>query len=95
MTELAKEFGDKDPFGKGAIPVMFSDKIKNYLVLDPQKVRPDGEMDFVAFELTTEERRFKDFASFLKNELATTKSLIKDKKEGTADDEDDEDADQE
>jgi hypothetical protein len=82
-----EEFGGDNPFEKGAIPVQLGKDQPVYLVLDPKKVRKNGEMDFVEYDNTEEQNRFKDFASFLRSKVEAMRSLIEDEKEGTAEDE--------
>ncbi len=84
---LFQEFESEDPFKEGAIPVLLGKKERNFLVLDPRTVRPNGEMDFVSYDLTEEEDRYKSFTSFLQDALKLTRELVKDEKEGTAEDE--------
>lgn len=91
LGEQFEEWGGDDPFKAGALPVMIGKTIHNYLVLDPSKTRPTGEMDFVLFDLAEEEQRFKDFTSYLKWDLKLTKKLIKEEKEGVDDEEGEED----
>jgi SMI1 / KNR4 family (SUKH-1) len=76
-----------NPFAEGAVPVMLGEDERNYLVLDPRTVRPDGEMDFVQFDLTREERRFKDFTSYLQYRLNLMREIIDDQLHGSPDEE--------
>ena len=86
FTTLFNEEKDvENPFKQGAIPILLGEDEKSFLVLDPRTVRPDGEMDFVQFDLTEEERRFKDFTSFLEHKLKLTQEIIDDEKHGTPD----------
>lgn len=87
---LFEETEDEDPFKHGAIPVMLGKDAQNFLVLDPRKIRPNGEMDFVSYDLTEEEDRYKDFTSFLMDFLQVTKSAIKSEKEGMSEEDDEE-----
>jgi hypothetical protein len=57
------------------------------MILDPRKVRKDGEMDFVEYDLTEEQNRFKDFVSFLRSKLESTRRLIEKEKKGATEDE--------
>jgi hypothetical protein len=88
LGDLLFEDDRRNPFMNGAIPILLGKDENNYLVLDPSKVRKDGEMDFVMYDYGEEERRFKDFTSFLRHYLKLTQALIKDEKEGTSDDDD-------
>jgi hypothetical protein len=79
------EFGDINPFKQGAIPVELGEDDPVYLVLDPRKVRKNGEMDFVQYEYSKEENRYDSFVSYLQSELASVRRLIEKEKKGTAD----------
>ncbi len=83
-------FGDdsKNPFVQGAIPILLGEEENSYLVLDPRSVRKSGEMKFVRYDYGQVERTFKDFTSFLRDELDLMLSLIEDERRGTVDDED-------
>ena len=103
VKKRVKEMGDayfededegNNPFEKGMIPVMLGKDEDNYLVLDTTKVRKNGEMDFVMYDYAEEEERFKDFTAFLKDDLETTKELIKAEKEGAGDDEKEDEGDE-
>lgn len=59
------------------------------LILDPRKIRPNGEMDFIKLSYAEEDNRFKDFTSFLRAELKTMNQLVKEERKGKSDDEDD------
>jgi hypothetical protein len=72
LSDTAKDFGDKNPFDGGTLPILFSDKLDTYLVLDPMT------MEFVLYDLTQEQKRYKNFVSFLEDELAGIMELIKD-----------------
>jgi SMI1 / KNR4 family (SUKH-1) len=80
-----------NPFSHGSIPVLLGKDENNYVVLDPTTARSDGEMDFVQYEFTEEERRFPDFGSFLEHELELHLEMIEEEKEGADDEDDDED----
>ena len=80
---LFEEFGGKDPFRAGAIPVVMGENERTYLVLDPRKVRPNGEMDLIWFDYTQEDRRYSDFVSFLRSELRLVREMIEDEKKGS------------
>jgi hypothetical protein len=90
LGDLFAETEDDNPFELGAIPLMLGKDTQNYLVLDPRKVRGNGEMDFVTYDLTVQEDRFKDFTAFLADALKVLKGAIKSEKEGDSDDEDEE-----
>jgi len=80
-------FDDSEsPFARGCLPVLLGEYEDNYVVLDPNSVRPDGEMDFVAFYYGEEEERFEDLTSFLREDLRLTLEMIRDEKEGVDDD---------
>jgi hypothetical protein len=87
LRDTMKEFGDKDPFDAGAVPVVLDENTPQYVVLDPRKARPDGEMTFVSYEYAKKEGQWKDFTAYLKSDLKVTRELIKDEKQGK-DDED-------
>jgi SMI1 / KNR4 family (SUKH-1) len=88
LDELFDEFGGENPFNEGAIPVMLGEDSQQTLLVDPRTVREDGEMDFVALDIIEEERRFKDFTSFLQHKLNLLKQLIDKQKEGVVEEED-------
>lgn len=75
----------KNPFSEGAIPILLGEDERSFLVLDPRTVRPNGEMDFVQYDLTQEERRFGDFTSFLQHKLKVTLEIIDDQVKGFPD----------
>jgi hypothetical protein len=79
-----------NPFLNGCFPVLLGKDENSYLVLDARKARKDGEMDFVLYDYGEEERRFKDFTAFLKNELKLTQRLIKSQKKGKTTEEEEE-----
>jgi hypothetical protein len=81
---------EENPFKIGAVPVLLGTDEHNFLVLDPSKVRKNGEMDFVTYDYSEEEDRFKDFTSYLRHKLEVTRRLIEQEKRGTPDDEEDE-----
>ena len=87
FSDLFDEHGGDDPFKRGSIPVKLGKDAPTYVVLDPSKVRKNGEMDLVEYEYTEEQDRYKDFVSFLQSELEVVKDLIEDEKKGTAEDE--------
>jgi len=76
-----------NPFDNGAIPVLLGRDEHNFLVLDPRKVRKNGEMDFVMYDYTEVEDRFKDFTSYLCDDLEVIRRLIAEEKHGTPDEE--------
>lgn len=88
------ESDDQNPFKQGAIPIMVGVDQTNFLVLDPRTVRPDGEMDFVAYDIASEEERFSSFVSFLQDELALWQTLIEKETLGIAEEDDEEDDDE-
>jgi SMI1/KNR4 family protein SUKH-1 len=75
----------ENPFKEGVIPVLLGEDERSFLVLDPRTFRQNGEMDFVQFDLTEEERRFEDFTSFLQHKLNLTQEIIQDQLEGSSD----------
>lgn len=79
----------ENPFEIGAIPVLLGMHEFNFLVLDPGKVRKNGEMDFVMYDATEVEERFKDFTSYLRDKLEVLRQLIEEEKHGTPDEEED------
>jgi SMI1 / KNR4 family (SUKH-1) len=91
LSSLLEEYADENPFKEGAMPVLLGEDERAFTVLDPRKVRKNGEMDFVTFDLMQEQDRFKDFISFLEDDLVVTQELIEDEKKGTPDEEDEED----
>jgi hypothetical protein len=93
LSSLLQEYADENPFREGAIPILLGENEPAFTVLDPRKVRKNGEMDFVTFDLMQEQDRFKDFISFLQDDLAVTQELIEDEKKGTTADEIDEEED--
>ena len=92
LLEFARGFEGVavNPFEIGAIPVLLGMNEHNFLVLDPRKVRKNGEMDFVMYDYTEEEDRFKDFTSYLRDDLDVRRRLIAEEKHGTPDEEEDE-----
>ena len=92
IGEIEKLFFDdsESPFSRGCLPVLLGKHEDNYVVLDPSFVRPDGEMDFVAFYYGEEEERFEDLTSFLREDLRLTLEMIRDEKEGVDDDSEEE-----
>jgi hypothetical protein len=84
------EADEENPFEIGAIPVLLGTNEHNFLVLDPSKIRKNGEMDFVMYDYTEEEDRFKDFTSYLRGELEALRRLNEEEKDGTPDEEEDE-----
>lgn len=85
VKSLRELFLEDDPFKAGAIPILLGKDEQTFMILDPRKVREDGEMDFVTFDLIQEEKRFKNFAEFLQNDLEVTQELIEDEKNGMSD----------
>jgi len=84
-TLFYEEEEGENPFKEGAIPVLLGEDELNFLVLDPRTVRQNGEMDFIQFDLTEEEERFKDFTSFLEHKLNLTREIIDDQMKGSSD----------
>jgi hypothetical protein len=84
IGDLFEENGGDNPFEKGAIPVELGKDAPIYLVLDPSKVRKDGEMDLVEYEYTNKQNKWKDFGSFLRSKLEALQGLIEDEKQGVA-----------
>lgn len=87
-----KAVDEENPFETRAIPVMLGEGDHSSLALDPHTVRPNGEMDFVKYDFAEVNNRFKDFTSFLRNDLEVERQLLEKEKKGTpAKDEEDED----
>ena len=83
LDELFYEDDDNEnPFNSGAIPILLGEDVSNYLVLDPDSVGQDGEMDFVAYDFTEKEERFTDFTSFLRYQLDLYLEMIEDERSG-------------
>jgi hypothetical protein len=90
LLDMEELFGDADrenPFKKGAMPVMLGEDSNACLYVDPRAARPNGEMDFVQLDIVTEERRFKDFTSFLEYRLDLFKRMIDNQTKGEIDEE--------
>lgn len=68
--------GQINPFGDGRKPILLGTDESSFLVVDPTTVRPDGEMSFIMYDYLEEERRFPDFASYLRHHLSTMRALI-------------------
>ncbi len=90
LSSLFGAYADEDPFKEGAIPVLIGRDEPVFTVLDPRKVRKNGEMKFVTYELTQEQDDFPDFIAFLEDDLAVTQELIKEEREGIVDADDEE-----
>jgi len=92
MAYLAvdEEERHENPLEHGAIPIRMGEGEPAYLILDPRKVRKDGEMEFIEYEYAEKTKRFKDFISFLRNDLKVERQLLEEEKKGTSE-EDDED----
>jgi hypothetical protein len=75
----------KDPLASGSVPVMLGTDARGFLLVDPGTVRPDGEMDFVAYDLGHEEKRFPDFEAFLRRKLYLLRRMIADETQGKKD----------
>lgn len=88
LATLFADFGE-NPFEEGAIPVLLGNTAKEFLIVDPRTVRENGEMDFVSFDICHEEDRFKDFTSFLQENLDILYQMIEDEKQGILDEEED------
>lgn len=84
-TLFYEEEEGANPFKEDAIPVLLGEDEQSFLVLDPRTVRQNGEMDFVQFDLTEEENRFKDFTSYLQHKLKLTREIIDDQMKGSSD----------
>jgi len=82
MEELFPEFDQENPFQNGALPIMLGEDSNQVLYIDPTSVRPDGEMDFVLLDITTEEHRFPDFTSFLAYKLNLLNKMIQNENYG-------------
>jgi|GEM_PF-4304370 len=68
--------GQVNPFGDGRQPVLLGTDESSFLVVDPTTVRADGEMSFIMYDYLQEERRFPDFASYLRHHLSIMRALI-------------------
>lgn len=91
LSEIFDEMDQDNPFSGGALVVFLGEESDQLLYIDPHTQRPDGEMDFVALDITTEEQRFPDFAAFLQHKIDLLHAMIDDEKNGvSADEEDDE-----
>lgn len=82
LAEVYADLGQENPFAKGALPVFLGEQSDQALYIDPDTARPDGEMDFVALDIVTEEARFPDFTSFLANKRDLLRRLIDEEKNG-------------
>jgi len=82
LGELFDEFASEDPYKAGAIPIVLGEDERTFLVVDPRTARSDGEMDFISFDLTEEQKRFTDFSSFLQNKIKVMQRLIEREKKG-------------
>ncbi|MER8433107.1 SMI1/KNR4 family protein [Mesorhizobium caraganae] len=85
LEDLAEIFADLDqenPFENGGLVVLLGEDSNQLLYIDPHAARSDGEMDFVALDITTEERRFPDFTSFLTHKLDLLRVMIDGAKKG-------------
>jgi hypothetical protein len=85
LEDLAEIFADLDqenPFEKGALPVLLGEDSNQLLYIDPHTARDDGEMDFVALDITAEEGRFPNFTSFLADKLELLCVMIDGEKNG-------------
>lgn len=71
---------EDNPFEIGAIPVLLGPDEYNFLVLDPRKVRKNGEMDFVMYYYSEEEDRFEDFTSYLQDYLEVKRRSIEEER---------------
>ncbi len=89
MEELFPEFDQENPFQNGAVPIMLGEDSDQVLYVDPTSVRPDGEMDFVLLDITTEEHRFPDFTSFLAYKLNLLNKMIQNENNGVEEDDED------
>jgi hypothetical protein len=88
LKQLGTLFYDvgENPLKAGAWPVMLGEDARGFVLADPRTTRPDGEMDFVSYDLAHEDKRFPDFTSFLEHKLRILRELIEEETEGVADD---------
>jgi cell wall assembly regulator SMI1 len=94
VSERVGDFGElfdenpdaENPFSAGAIPIMMGQHENNFVVLDPRKPKPNGEMQFVAYDYSEKERSFKDFIAYLSHKLTITRKLIQRQRLGRQDD---------
>lgn len=75
LSTLFYDFGP-DPFEAGAIPIVLGEDARGFLVLDPTTVRKNGEMDFISYDLTRKEDRFRDFNAYLEHKLKLLQQMI-------------------
>lgn len=87
LQEIFAELDEENPFENGALPVFLGEDSNQCLYIDPHTVRSNGEMDFVALDITTEERRFPDFTAFLVHKLNLLRDMIDNQKRGISRDE--------
>jgi hypothetical protein len=85
MEELFADTDEENPFEKGAMPVLLGEDSNMCLFLDPNTIRPNGEMDYVLLDIVKEEERFKDFTSFLEYRLDLFKRMIDKETKGIED----------
>lgn len=72
---------DQTPFDQNMVPILLGEE-NNFLLLDPNTVKKNGEMDFIAYDFSEEEARFPDFYSFLKSHLESMTRLIDEERNG-------------
>lgn len=84
LQEIFDDLDQENPFENGALPVFLGEDSNQCLYVDPHTVRSNGEMDFVALDITTEERRFPDFTSFLIHKLNLLRDMIDDETKGVS-----------
>lgn len=78
----------KNPFDCGAIPIFLGNNLNHFLVLDPNRSRENGSIDFVVFDNMAEFKSYDDFSLFLEHELDLMKMLIDREVNGVSDAED-------
>lgn len=88
LNTLFYEVGE-NPFKRGAIPILLGEDARNMVALDPRTLRSNGEMDFISFDIVTEEARFEDFPSFLAHKLRVLREIVDMQTKGTFDEDED------
>ena len=84
---------EENPFEHGAIPILLGDSLHHFLVLDPRRMRKNGNMDFVEYDYMHEETSYEDFALYLGHELNVMQRLIDRETKGILNDEEEDETD--
>lgn len=74
-----------NPFDHGAIPVLLGESLNHFLVLDPRRTAPNGQLLFVHYDYMQEEKTYDDFVAYLNNRLLILKRLIERETQGVDD----------